>query len=206
MWHRRLIAFGGTLLCFTALLGCQSNPESTAESSTSTVDNSGNAATETGTMQVGNPPIAGPPSITLPPVLTPSIGTDTNSPSPLAEVTGVTTEHLYDHSRVTYQLDGNGTVAWKVEYVSEAIRGGDSKVVDVGGRSIIQVDIMGVTAPQPFPPINAHDGTVMAVETASVSSSIVQSFIGTATSHPGFRVTETESPDHLVVDIFFAGG
>ncbi|WP_243620067.1 hypothetical protein [Rhodococcus sp. ARC_M6] len=90
--------------------------------------------------------------------------------------------------------------------MSEAVRGGDSKVVDVGGQSIIQVDIMGVTAPQPFPPINAQDGTVMAVETASVSSSIVQSFIGTATSRPGFRVTETESPDQLVVDIFFAGG
>ncbi|MDI9915510.1 hypothetical protein [Rhodococcus sp. IEGM 1379] len=118
----------------------------------------------------------------------------------------MTTEHLYDSSRVTYQLDGNGTVAWKVEYVSEAVRGGDSKVVDVGGRSIIQIDLMGVTAPQPFPPITAQDGTIMAVETASVSSSIVQSFIGTAAARPEFRATGTELPDQLVVDIFFAGG
>lgn len=206
MRHRRLIAFGGTLLCFTALLGCQANPESSNDPNSSAVDNSGDAATQTGTIRVGNPQIAGPPSITLPPVITPSIGTDTSSPSPLAEVTGVTTEHLYDRSRVTYQLDGNGTVAWKVEYVSEAVRGGDSKVVDVGGRSIIQVDIMGVTAPQPFPPITAPDGTITEVETASVSSSIVQSFVGTAASRPEFQVTETESPDQLVVDIFFAGG
>ncbi|WP_176459638.1 hypothetical protein [Rhodococcus sp. OK302] len=48
---------------------------------------------------------------------------------------------------MTYRLDGNGTVTWKVEYASEAVRGGDSNVVDVGGKSIVQVDVVGSPRP-----------------------------------------------------------
>lgn len=191
-----MTALCGTLVCFIALTGCQSEPESTTDIDTSTGDETGATAPRTGSIQVGNPPNAIPPSIALLP------GTETNAPTPLAEVTTVSIENHSDRTRVSYQLDGTGTVAWKVEAVSESIRAGDSTVVDVGGKSIIQVNLMGVTAPQPFPPIAASDGKVTGVATAAVSREIVQSFIGVSDAEPEVRASEVESPGQLVLDIF----
>ncbi|RZL24185.1 MAG: hypothetical protein EOP31_17265 [Rhodococcus sp. (in: high G+C Gram-positive bacteria)] len=148
-------------------------------------------------MRIGSPPPNARPSLVVP-------GTETNAPLPIAEVTSVAIEHLDDRSRVTYYLSGTGTVTWKVEYVSEAIRGGDNHVVDVNGSSILQVDIMGVTALQQFPPIETYGGTISSVETALVSGEIVQSFVGTAAGRPEFQATGTESPGQIVVDVFYA--
>ncbi|MGG7103999.1 AMIN-like domain-containing (lipo)protein [Rhodococcus sp. 24CO] len=148
-------------------------------------------------MRIGSPAPDERPSLVVP-------GTETNAPLPIAEVTAVAVDHLHDRSRVTYHLSGTGTVTWKVEYVSEAIRGGDNHVVDVNGSSILQVDIVGVTALQQFPPIETYGGTISSVETALVSRDIVQSFVGTAAGRPEFQATGTESPGHIVVDVFYA--
>lgn len=148
-------------------------------------------------MRIGSPPPNVPPSLVVP-------GTETNAPLPIAEVTAVAIEHLDDRSRVTYHLSGTGTVTWKVEYVSEAIRGGDNHVVDVNGSSILQIDIMGATALQQFPPIETSGGTISSVETALVSGEIVQSFVGTAAGRPEFQATGMELPGQIVVDVFYA--
>lgn len=201
MRHRYFVAWSGALLTVAILTGCQSQSESPRPDSDSTSRPSHSAVdgsvAQTGTMRIGSPPLNVPPSVVVP-------GTETNSPLPLAEVTDVAIEHLHDRSRVTYHLSGTGTVTWKVEYVSEAIRGGDNHVVDVNGSAILQVDIMGVTARQQFPPIETYGGTIAGVETALVSREIVQSFVGTAAGHPEFQVIGTESPGHIVVDVFYA--
>ncbi len=144
----RLIALLGAISILALLTGCQTDgqPNTAGESSAageSSTQAALDAATQTGTLQVGSPPIDAPSTeiSTLAP-----LPNDTEVPSPTPRV-DVTEIDVIDHdgfTRITYRFDGSGSVFWKTEYVSEAIRAGDSTVVDVGSRSILQVDLMGV--------------------------------------------------------------
>lgn len=121
---RRLIALLGAISVFALLPGCQTDDQSDAagesntagESSTQTVLD---AATQTGTLQVGTPPIDAPPTeiSTLAPLPN---DTEIPSPNPRVDVTEIDVTDHDGFTRITYRFDGNGSVFWKTEYVSEA--------------------------------------------------------------------------------------
>lgn len=202
---RRLIALLGAMSCLSLLTGCQTDDESdTAGGSSSQVVSSTqvvlDAATRTGTLQVGSRPIEAP-SIeisTLPPL---SNDTEIPSPNPSVDVTEINVTDHEGFTRITYRFDGNGPVFWKTEYVSEAIRAGDSAVVDVGSRSILQVDLMGVRS-DPTLVAAPLDGTnITRMESAGPNDTILQSFVGTLQTRPPYTVSTSDSPSELTVDI-----
>ncbi|PBI87613.1 hypothetical protein BKP42_61770 [Rhodococcus erythropolis] len=209
---RRLIALLGTMSCLCLLTGCQTDDESdTAGGSSTQVVSSTkvvlDAATRTGTLQVGSRPIeaASTEISTLPslPNDTEALPNDTEIPSPNPPV-DVTEIDMTDHegfTRITYRFDGNGPVFWKTEYVSEAIRAGDSTVVDVGSRSILQVDLMGVRS-DPSLVSAPLDGTnITRMESAGTNDTILQSFVGTLQTRPAYTVSTSDSPSQLTIDI-----
>ncbi|EQM31006.1 hypothetical protein [Rhodococcus erythropolis] len=201
---RRLIALLGAISVFALLTGCQTDDQSNTagESSTQTVLD---AETQTGTLQVGTPPIDAPPTeiSTLAPFPN---DTEIPSPNPRVDVTeiDVTEIDVTDHdgfTRITYRFDGNGSVFWKTEYVSEAIRAGDSTVVDVGSRSILQVDLMGVQSDSSLNSVSHEGENITRIDSAARNSAILQSFVGTVDIHPAYTVSKSDSPSQLMIDI-----
>ncbi|MFK4359138.1 hypothetical protein [Rhodococcus sp. 27YEA6] len=206
----RLIALLGAISVFALLPGCQTDDQSdtagesntAGESSTQTVLD---AATQTGTLQVGTPPIDAPPTeiSTLAPFPN---DREIPSPNPRVDVTeiDVTEIDVTDHdgfTRITYRFDGNGSVFWKTEYVSEAIRAGDSTVVDVGSRSILQVDLMGVQSDSSLNSVSHEGENITRIDSAARNSAILQSFVGTVDIRPAYTVSTSDSPSQLTIDI-----
>ncbi|MDV6274920.1 hypothetical protein R3Q06_15580 [Rhodococcus erythropolis] len=196
---RQLIALLGAMSCLSLLTGCQTDDESDTAGGSSTqvvLD----AATRTGTLQVGSRPIDAPSTeiSMLPPFPN---DTEIPSPNPRVDVTEIDVTDHEGFTRITYRFDGNGPVFWKTEYVSEAIRAGDSQVVDVGSRSILQVDLMGVRSDPTL--ISAPlDGThITRMESARTNDTILQSFVGTLETRPAYTVSTSDSPSQLTIDI-----
>ncbi|MFE5647364.1 hypothetical protein [Rhodococcus sp. NPDC056516] len=202
---RRLIALLGTMSCICLLTGCQTDDESdTAGGSSTQVVSSTqvllDAATRTGTLQVGPRPIeaASTDISTLP-----SLPSDTAiaSPNPPVDVTAIDVTDHDGFTRITYRFDGDGPVFWKTEYVSEAIRAGDSTVVDVGSRSILQVDLMGVRSHPSLVSAPLDVTNITRMESAGTNDTILQSFIGTLHTRPAYTVSTSDSPSQLTIDI-----
>ncbi|KAB2583699.1 MULTISPECIES: AMIN-like domain-containing (lipo)protein [Rhodococcus erythropolis group] len=202
---RRLIALLGAISVFALLPGCQTDDQSdtagesntAGESSTQTVLD---AATQTGTLQVGTPPIDAPPTeiSTLAPFPN---DTEIPSPNPRVDVTEIDVTDHDGFTRITYRFDGNGSVFWKTEYVSEAIRAGDSTVVDVGSRSILQVDLMGVQSDSSLNSVSHEGENITRIDSAARNSAILQSFVGTVDIRPAYTVSTSDSPSQLMIDI-----
>nr|WP_312638374.1 hypothetical protein [Rhodococcus qingshengii] len=196
---RRLIALLGAISVFALLPGCRTDDQSdtAGESSTQTVLD---AATQTGALQVGTPPIDAPPTeISMPP----PFPNDTEVPSPTPRV-DVTEIDVIDHdgfTRITYRFDRSGSVFWKTEYVSEAIRAGDSTVVDVGSRSILQVDLMGVQSDSSLNSVSHEGENITRIDSVARNSAILQSFVGTVDIRPAYTVSTSDSPSQLTIDI-----
>ncbi|MFI5435642.1 hypothetical protein ACHMZP_27830 [Rhodococcus baikonurensis] len=208
---RRLIALFGAIFIFVLLSGCQTDDQSDTARESNTVRESNtagesstqtvlDAATQTGTLQVGSPPVDAPSTeiSMLPPLPN---DTEIPSPNPRVEVTEIDVTDHDGFTRITYRFDGSGSVFWKAEYVSEAIRAGDSTVVDVGSRSILQVDLMGVQSDSVLDPVSHEGASIARMDSAAVNNTILQSFVGTVDIRPTYTVSTSDSPSRLTVDI-----
>lgn len=208
---RRLIALFGAIFIFVLLSGCQTDDQSDTARESNTVRESNtagesstqtvlDAATQTGTLQVGSPPVDAPSTeiSMLPPLPN---DTEIPSPNPRVEVTEIDVTDHDGFTRITYRFDGSGSVFWKAEYVSEAIRAGDSTVVDVGSRSILQVDLMGVQSDSVLDPVSHEGASITRMDSAAVNNTILQSFVGTVDIRPTYTVSTSDSPSRLTVDI-----
>jgi hypothetical protein len=146
---------------------------------------------------------AGVPSDGLPKRGTPSNGAGVT-------VTGIRIGHQPGFDRVAYDLGGQGTPGWIVQYADRAVQDGSGKVLDVAGRSILEVQITGSAYPfdsgvTPYDgPDPATDPTapgVAGVYRTAVFEGTTQSFIGVNADRPAFSVSTLSNPTRLVIDI-----
>lgn len=112
--------------------------------------------------------------------------------------------------RVVFELGGTGTPGWQVEYTDRAVQDGSGKTVDVAGRSILEVRILGSAYPfdSPVPPFAGPDPVtdpsvpgITGVYKKIVYEGTTQSFIGIDADAPAFAVSALSDPPRLVVDI-----
>ncbi|WP_054816223.1 AMIN-like domain-containing (lipo)protein [Nocardia arizonensis] len=112
--------------------------------------------------------------------------------------------------RVVYELGGTGTPGWIVQYADRAVQDGSGKVIDIAGRSILEVEITGSAYPfdsgvTPYsgadPVVNPAVPAVTGVYRTLVFEGTTQSFIGLDADRPAFSVTALSAPTRLVIDI-----
>ncbi|GAA4477688.1 hypothetical protein GCM10023094_20370 [Rhodococcus olei] len=110
--------------------------------------------------------------------------------------------------RVVYELGGVGTPGWTVRYVDQAVQDASGKVLDVPGRSIIEVSLTGTgypfdtgvppyAGPNPLP----GAGVVSAVRMPTVFEGVTQSFVGLSTGPRPVTVSLLTDPVRLVLDV-----
>ncbi|MEV6134839.1 hypothetical protein AB0L63_01965 [Nocardia sp. NPDC051990] len=125
-------------------------------------------------------------------------------------VTGIRIGHHAGFDRVVYELGGTGTPGWIVQYTEQAIQDGSGKVVDVAGRSILEVQITGSAYPfdngvtpysGPDPVTDPSAPMIAGVYRSGVFEGTTQSFIGVTTDHPAFEISAMSDPTRLVIDI-----
>lgn len=125
-------------------------------------------------------------------------------------VTGIRIGHHAGFDRVVYELGGAGTPGWIVQYTEQAIQDGSGKVVDVAGRSILEVQITGSAYPfdsgvtpysGPDPATDPSAPMITGVYRSGIFEGTTQSFIGVATDRPAFEISALTDPTRLVIDI-----
>ncbi|WP_051023001.1 AMIN-like domain-containing (lipo)protein [Nocardia pneumoniae] len=125
-------------------------------------------------------------------------------------VTGIRLGRQPGFDRVVYDLGGVGTPGWLVRYTDRAVQDGSGNRVDVAGRSILEVRILGSAYPfdsgvtpyaGPDPAVDPAVPGVAGVYRTTVFEGTTQSFIGVQADRPAFTVTTLSNPTRLVVDI-----
>ncbi|WP_433524943.1 AMIN-like domain-containing (lipo)protein [Nocardia pseudovaccinii] len=125
-------------------------------------------------------------------------------------VSGIRIGHHAGFDRVVYELGGAGTPGWIVQYTEQAVQDASGKVVDVAGRSILEVQITGSAYPfdngvtpysGPDPATDPSAPVVAGVYRSGVFEGTTQSFIGVNTDRPAFEVSTLTNPTRLVIDI-----
>lgn len=145
-----------------------------------------------------------------------SVPTDTapkESPGDDESALTVTDIRVGEHEgfdRVVYELGGEGSPGWQVEYVDSAVQDGSGRPIEVGGQAILQVRIQGsaypfeskvepYSGPDPVPGIPG--GVISDVNGSLVFEGVTQSFIGVAEKGRPFAVSTLSDPTRLVVDV-----
>ncbi|MEV6214496.1 hypothetical protein [Nocardia sp. NPDC051833] len=132
------------------------------------------------------------------------------SPGAALTVTDIRIGHQPGFDRVVFALGGTGTPGWQVGYTDRAVQDGSGKTVDVAGRSILEVRILGSIYPfdSPVPSFSGPDPVtdpsvpeITGVYKKTVYEGTTQSFIGVDADAPAFAVTALSDPPRLVVDI-----
>ncbi|WP_039800825.1 AMIN-like domain-containing (lipo)protein [Nocardia araoensis] len=112
--------------------------------------------------------------------------------------------------RVVYELGGTGTPGWIVRYTDRATQDASGNPVDVAGRSILEVRILGSAYPfdsgvtpyeGPDPVVDPAVPGIAGVYRTTVFEGVTQSFIGVRADRPAFTVTTLSNPTRLVVDV-----
>ncbi len=125
-------------------------------------------------------------------------------------VTNIRIGHHSGFDRVVYELGGTGRPGWRVQYTDRAVQDGSGKPIDVAGRSILQVQILGSAYPfdsgvteyaGPDPATDPSAPTIAGVYSTHVFEGTTQSFIGVNADRPAFSVTTLDGPVRLVVDV-----
>ncbi|MFE7800527.1 hypothetical protein [Nocardia sp. NPDC057440] len=125
-------------------------------------------------------------------------------------VTDIRIGHQPGFDRVVYELGGVGIPGWIVQYADRAVQDGSGKIIEVAGRSILEVQITGSAYPfdsgvtpyaGPDPATDPSAPTVAGVYQSGVFEGATQSFIGVDADRPPFSVTTLTSPTRLVIDI-----
>lgn len=114
--------------------------------------------------------------------------------------------------RVVFDLDGEGTPGWNVEYVDEAHDDGSGELVDVDGDAILSVRISGTAMPTDSG-VEEYDGTTVDPDDDPDEESVEEvvyrfwfegyttAFIGVDGDPSPFRVFALEDPARVVVDV-----
>ncbi|MBD0323269.1 MAG: hypothetical protein ICV72_07780 [Aldersonia sp.] len=114
------------------------------------------------------------------------------------------------YDRVVYEFGGSGVPGYRVGYVDQAVEDGSGDVIDIGGASILAVSISGTAYPfdsgvEPYagtnPLTEPSAAVVQEVYLGAVYEGITQSYVGTRSTKPAFRVSTLSNPTRLVVDI-----
>ncbi|MFE9578421.1 hypothetical protein ACFYO1_18670 [Nocardia sp. NPDC006044] len=125
-------------------------------------------------------------------------------------VTGIRIGHQPGFDRVVYDLGGQGTPGWIVQYADRAVQDGSGKPVDVAGKSILEVQILGSAYPfdsavapyaGPDPATDPNAPGIAGVYRNTVFEGTTQSFIGVNADRPGFVVSSLSNPTRLVIDV-----
>ena len=139
------------------------------------------------------------------------LGRQTAEPSAGAQVT-VRDVRLGAHEgfdRVVFEVGGEGTPGWSVQYVDEPSDPGSGAAVEVAGDAVLQVELTGAGYPfdtgveeyAPAGPLTAAGtGAVTEVVFRSTYEGVTTAFIGTRDETP-FRAYLLEDPVRVVVEI-----
>lgn len=165
-------------------------------------------------------PAAAPPATTSTPSTfadaTAEVPTDASPKSGAASagaaltVTDIRLGRQPGFDRVVYELGGTGSPGWQVAYTDSAVQDGSGKSVDVAGRAILEVRILGSAYPfdstvapfdGPDPVTDPGTPAITGVYKKLVYEGVTQSFIGIDADQPPFSVTALADPPRLVVDI-----
>ncbi|MGY0501509.1 AMIN-like domain-containing (lipo)protein [Nocardia sp. FBN12] len=132
------------------------------------------------------------------------------SPGAALTVSDIRIGHQPGFDRVVFALGGTGSPGWQVSYTDRAVQDGSGKTVDVAGRAILEVRILGSAYPfdsvvppfaGPDPVTDPSAPAITGVYKKLVYEGVTQSFIGIDADQPPFAVTTLADPPRLVVDI-----
>lgn len=192
------------LVCLVLLAGasgCGDGPDDAAGPETAAPNSSGGAPTTT-------PPPADDPA-DFPPGVVPADGGH-GSGNGLG-VTGVRVARHEGFDRVVFDLGGEGTPGWRVDYVASPRAEGSGDPVRLEGSAFLQVILRGVGLPydtglEPFGDHTtrlAGTGTQGVTEIApgGVFEGEQQAFIGLSGEQRPFRVFALTGPTRVVVDV-----
>ncbi|WP_194836447.1 hypothetical protein [Nocardia sp. XZ_19_369] len=182
-----------TIVAVTALLaGCGDDAGTTANTTTPSTSTTGTLAE----------------APTAPRDTTPKRGTASGDAG--LTVTGIRIGHQPGFDRVVYDLGGTGTPGWIVQYTDRAVQDGSGKPIEVAGKSILEVQILGSAYPfdsaetpyaGPDPATEPSAPGIAGVYRTTVFEGTTQSFIGINGDRPGFAVTTLTNPTRLVIDV-----
>jgi len=137
---------------------------------------------------------------------------DTSDPSAHATlvVTDVRVGRHDGFDRVVFDLGGEGTPGWSVEYVDAAADDGSGEPVRVDGDAVLQVRLSGMAMPGEDPDVTEYDGATIDPEgTRGVEEVVYRfwfegyttAFVGVDEPGLPFRVFALEDPARVVVDV-----
>ncbi|MFF3222530.1 hypothetical protein ACFYV7_07020 [Nocardia suismassiliense] len=182
-----------TIVAVTTLLaGCGDDAGTTANTATPSTSTTGTLAE----------------APTAPRDITPKRGTASGDAG--LTVTGIRIGHQPGFDRVVYDLGGTGTPGWIVQYTDRAVQDGSGKPIEVAGKSILEVQILGSAYPfdsaetpyaGPDPATEPSAPGIAGVYRTTVFEGTTQSFIGVNGDRPGFAVTTLTNPTRLVIDV-----
>ena len=116
------------------------------------------------------------------------------------------------YDRVVFELDGDGTPGWSVQYDDNPATQGEGAPVDVEGAVTLAVTIMGVGYPSDTG-VQEYCGprtltpalpVVREVQLGGVFEGYYDAFVGVAQERP-FRVFRLEDPARVVLDVAHGG-
>ncbi|MFO7777407.1 MAG: hypothetical protein R6V28_03545 [Nitriliruptoraceae bacterium] len=113
--------------------------------------------------------------------------------------------------RVVFELAGDGSAGWLVEYVDQARAQGSGATVEVDGDAVLRVAIRNVPLPPDLPDtIEVWDQDRVRAPSGGVVTEVVNDtifegqhtfFIGTTGEQP-FLIERLEDPQRVVIDVF----
>lgn len=209
--HRLTAAAALTAAVSLALVGCGTDdptttPDSSPSSQTTTAGSSQAALAQTLSPEETetSDPSAGPANA------------DPKGEQPVADaeraqlvVTEIRVGDYRGEDRVVFELDGQGTPGYSVDYVDTPVQQGSGRPVDVGGDSFLQVTLRDQVLPTTTDMSEVPVGTVSADEATDVAGvAFTGQFEGQARSVIGLEGTDRpfstfllQNPTRLVVDI-----
>jgi len=125
----------------------------------------------------------------------------------LLTVTNVRVAANEGFDRVVFDLDGDGSPGWRVEYVDEALDDGSGIPIPVEGGAVLQVRVAGTGMPMDTgveeysgDPVNLSGAAVQQVVYRFVFEGYSTAFVGVDEQRP-FRVFVLQDPLRVVVDV-----
>lgn len=223
MKHRvfALVAFCGAATIFLSACSATSTPGPSASSSpvivtetaapvTSTRVQESNSPVDTPTSTTVSPTISTPPSATtaLPPLGTPDTAVKQRRPE--GGDLSVTDVRLAEHdtfTRIVFDIAGNSSPGWWVDWTTDPLQQASGLPVDISGENFLDVNIEGIGYPGDAAGESVANGSfggvgiVEDVQLTSIYEGRAQFLIGVSGPPRSYSVSLLENPTRVVVDI-----